>query len=98
MQSTLIVGIIKSESKRWDSPKGAERMIIMTKTFYSVNYSTWGSSSTSTKWFDSLDAAKAFATEDYTDEPVAHRCSKPETIKRYEALVASSAKSDADCF
>lgn len=59
------------------------------KTFYSVKYAVWGADGTSVKWFDNKEAAENFYKKhDHVDKPVAHRCSKPETIKEYEDLVA----------
>lgn len=42
------------------------------KTLYSVDYKTWGSDITRTRWFDNKDAATEFANQDYHDDPVAH--------------------------
>lgn len=42
------------------------------KTLYSVDYKTWGSDITRTRWFDNKDDAAEFANQDYHDNPVAH--------------------------
>ena len=60
------------------------------KTFYSVKYSVWGADGQSEKWFDNKPEAEEFAKRDYTDSPVAHNCSKEETIAKYKQLVLDS--------
>lgn len=58
------------------------------KTFYSVKYRVWGADGPDTRWFDDKKVADKFAAQDYHDAPVTHRCSKQETIAKYERLVA----------
>lgn len=59
----------------------------MTKTFWSVKYSVWGSSIPHEEWFDNKEAADEFAAHDYRDNPVAHRFSNPEKIAAAEFAV-----------
>ncbi len=58
------------------------------KTYYSVDYSVWGSDSTKTAWFDNKEEAEAFASHDYRDEPVMHKASKLDKTTKYDKLVA----------
>lgn len=60
----------------------------MTKTYYSVKYGVWGASAPRIAWFDDKAAANEFAAADYRDTPTAHHCSNPETIEKYNELVA----------
>lgn len=62
----------------------------MTKTFYSVTYSVWGSGFLHAAWFDSKAAAEAFAAHDYRDAPVAHTYRKADSIRRAEARMADT--------
>jgi hypothetical protein len=57
------------------------------KTYYSVDYSVWGSNIKHTAWFDNKEEAYKFAAGDYRDNPVTHRVSRPEKIAQYDELV-----------
>ncbi|SPF51148.1 hypothetical protein SBF1_50032 [Candidatus Desulfosporosinus infrequens] len=63
----------------------------MKQTYYSVGYYSGRSNSTSTAFFDTKEAAEKFADHDYRDNVVAHHVSKPETIAKYDELVAMTA-------
>lgn len=58
------------------------------QTYYSVEYSVWGSDRTKTAWFDNREEAEEFAAHDYRDNPVSHRTSKLDKIAEYDKLVA----------
>lgn len=60
----------------------------MTKTFYSVQHATWGADKPSTKWFDNLAEAQAFAAQDYSDAPKTHNFKNAARIKEIELLIA----------
>jgi len=59
----------------------------MVKTYYSVNYSSWGKNGTDTAWFDDKTKANKFAEHDYRDNPIAHKCSSQKKIADYDELV-----------
>lgn len=63
----------------------------MSKTFYSVIYAVWGADNKKIAWFDDKQAANNFANHDYRDAPVMHNVKNPETIKKYDELVAMTA-------
>ena len=54
------------------------------KTFWSVTYRTLGALNESTAWFDSKEAAKAFADHDFRNDPVAHTFRNAERIADME--------------
>lgn len=58
------------------------------KTFYSVNYATWGANGTSTKYFDNLEEAREFAKRDYTDEVVVRNYKNAEKIAEIERIIS----------
>jgi len=60
----------------------------MKKVYYSVKYRAFGMFSSSTVWFDNKEDAVEFSKKDYHDAPVVHRVSNPETIDKYDELVA----------
>lgn len=62
----------------------------MRKTFYTVDYNTWGRNVKQTATFDNLADAKNFAQRDYTDNVVTHTVSKAETIEHFEHSAAET--------
>ena len=61
------------------------------KTLYSVDYKTWGSDITRTRWFDNKAAADEFAAQDYHDNPVAHNLK----LDRAKAIMEDQRMEDA---
>ena len=63
----------------------------MKKTFWCVEYSTWGANGTANAWFDDIDKAREFASADYSEKPVRHTYKDADKINRAEMLVAETA-------
>lgn len=59
----------------------------MKKTFWSVDYNTWGNG-VDTMWFEKYEDAKEFSKADFRDNPVKHTFSKPEKIKEIEIIIS----------
>lgn len=59
------------------------------KTYYSVKKANWGSDRPATYWFKTLEEAKKFAEQDYTENVVAHTYKKQSTIDEIEEIIAS---------
>ncbi|MDO5572962.1 MAG: hypothetical protein Q4G60_03170 [bacterium] len=57
------------------------------RTFYTVNFRTWGVDRDLTACFEDKNEAEKFADQDYHDKVVSHRVSKEDTIKKYEEMV-----------
>lgn len=71
--------------------KGGEKEKTM-KTYYTVNYATWGADSVGTATFDSKAAAYEFYnTGEYRDKPLAHSVSRQDKIDQYDLDVAMTA-------
>lgn len=67
----------------------------MTKTFWSVEYSIWGSDSTSNAWFDNFEDAKEFSSHDYRDDPIRHTYRTEASIEDAERRVRET-KEDSE--
>lgn len=60
----------------------------MSKTFWSVTYTSVGAFGLSEAWFDSLGAARSFQyTHNYADNPMRHTYRSPNSISWAERLV-----------
>lgn len=57
------------------------------KTFYSVEYAVWGLGHNRVKWFDDLQEAQAFASQDYTEKVNVHNFKNPEKIDEIEEIM-----------
>lgn len=59
---------------------------------YSVSYSVLGNDRKEIAWFDSLEMAKKFASQDYTDRVVTHYYNDSDTISEIlESIIETSA-------